>query len=173
MQEHCGNLEAIQFGTIHVKCASPGNLYVAKNLNQKEFVYTSQSHLENSALADNFGSDSVSDSLHKEASAGLACVGMCELGQKSAIVQVLPTAVLAQHAANGQQLHATRQALSDPASSGVETRAADAANGHAAAIYRPGATTCRGAAGAGSSVQRKGEPSAAVVSPRPQRIPPC
>ena len=41
MQEHCGNLDAIQIGTIHVKCASPGNLNVAKNLNQKEFVYTS------------------------------------------------------------------------------------------------------------------------------------
>jgi hypothetical protein len=35
MQEQCGNLEAIQIGTMQVKFVSPGNLSDAKKIEQK------------------------------------------------------------------------------------------------------------------------------------------
>jgi hypothetical protein len=54
MQKQCDFLEAIQFGTMDANCASPGNPYNAKNLNQIGLVFIPKSHNKVSAQNDNF-----------------------------------------------------------------------------------------------------------------------
>ncbi|KAM0889802.1 hypothetical protein ACQ4PT_027478 [Festuca glaucescens] len=108
MQEQCGKLDAVQIGTMQVKLVSPGNISDAKNLNKKEHVYTPISHVEFAALDDKIGSDYHADLLSSGSALGSGVVGPQEEGRQPAIGQVLPDAHLAQHAANGQLLHAGR-----------------------------------------------------------------
>jgi hypothetical protein len=160
MQEQCGNLEAIQFGTMDVKLVSPGNLYVAKNLNQKELVFTSISHVENSAPDDKFGAHYHADSLHRYAVSGSVHVGISDRGQQPAIGQVLPAAGLAQHAANGQLLHAGRQPPLANASALSSVAPSHAGDSHANAASRLTAGTCRRSVGEGFSTPRERSPPA-------------
>jgi hypothetical protein len=68
-----------------VKCASPGNPYAAKNLNQIELVYIPKTQIEFSAQGDKSHADSHADMLHRGASPGLVGVGIGEVGQQPAI----------------------------------------------------------------------------------------
>jgi hypothetical protein len=70
MQEQCVLLEAIQFGSMDVKLASPGNLYAAKNLDQNDFVFSPISHVQIPTLDDIIFAESHADSPHRGAASG-------------------------------------------------------------------------------------------------------
>ncbi|KAM0833111.1 hypothetical protein ACQ4PT_064464 [Festuca glaucescens] len=171
MQEQCGNVDAIQIGTMHVKLVSPGNFAVAKNLNQNELVYTSLCHVDFATLDDEIDTESHADFLHRGAALGSGDAGSREVGQQPAIGQVLPAAQLAQHAANGGQLlHAGRQLQPVPSDALSPAAAPHACGSQTAMANHRGAATCGRTAGEGSSVAREARPSAAAGLPGPQKI---
>ncbi|KAM0887204.1 hypothetical protein ACQ4PT_029203 [Festuca glaucescens] len=129
MQEQCAFLEAIRFGSMDVKLASPGNLYAAKNSDQNDFVFPHISPVQIPALDDNFFAESHADFPLRGAASGSVGVRKDSAGRRPVIGQQLPDAVLAQYAANEQTLHAGRQAPPEPAVSAAVPHAA----GHAAA----------------------------------------
>jgi hypothetical protein len=100
MQEQCASLEAIQFGSMDTKLASPGNLHDAKNLDQNDFVFSPISHIHFSTLNDNMDVVSHADFLHRGSTSGSAGLSKVSAGRRAVIGQQLPEASLAQQAAN-------------------------------------------------------------------------
>ncbi|KAM0905246.1 hypothetical protein ACQ4PT_017521 [Festuca glaucescens] len=170
MQEQCGKLDAVQIGTMQVKLVSPGNISDAKNLNKKEHVYTPISHVEFAALDDEIGSDYHADLLSSGSALGSGVVGPREEGRQPVIGQVLPDAHLAQHAANGQLLHAGRPQPLVPSVHRSPVAASTPCDSQVAAAGHLGAATCGRWAGPGSSAAREKRPPAAAGVSGPQKI---
>jgi hypothetical protein len=101
MQEQGDFLEAIQFGTMDAKCASPGITHTAKNLNQIDLVFIPKSNIKVHAQNDSLNAVSYVDLQQRGDSPGLLGVGIGEPGQFPAIGQELPVATPAWHAGNG------------------------------------------------------------------------
>jgi hypothetical protein len=89
MQEHCALLEAIQFGSMDVKLASPGNLYAAKNSDQNDFVFPPISHVQIPALGDKIFAESHADLPYRGAVSGSVGVGNDSAGRQPIIGQQL------------------------------------------------------------------------------------
>jgi hypothetical protein len=85
MQEPGVFLEAIQFGTLDAKCASPGNTFTAKNLNQFDLVFIPKSNIKVHAQNDSLNTVSYVDLRQRGDSPGLLGVGIGETGQFPAI----------------------------------------------------------------------------------------
>jgi hypothetical protein len=169
MQEQCDVLPTIQFGTMEVQGGSPGNSNAAENLHQKELVYISKFNSVCSALDDEVRAISHADLLHREASPGLVGVGIGEVGQQSAIGQVLPIAALSQPAAIGRPSSGRQRLSADVWSPCTVSRAA---GGSAAGDRGLHAAACT-RSGPGSSVQAKGVSPAAAEVLQPQKITPA
>jgi hypothetical protein len=101
MQEQCDFLEDIQFGSVDVKCASPGNQSVVKNLSCFVPVLLPTSNSNSLAQNDKFCTFSNIDMLNRNAAPGLVSVGIGALGRQTATGQGLPAAVSGTHAAYG------------------------------------------------------------------------
>jgi hypothetical protein len=170
MQEQCGIVEAVRVGTMEINLSPPGNLYVAKNLNQKKFSFNSLFHEHFPALHDNLGANYHADSLETAAASGSVRAGLIVSSQSPAIGQMLSAAELAPHAANGEMMCAAESLLSANQRGWAPVTSSQAGDSPADVAAVPTVSACGGKESAGSSAPREGRSPVAAVQLSPQTM---
>jgi hypothetical protein len=173
MQEQCVFLEDIQFGSVDVKCVSPGNQTVVKNLSCCVPILLHTSNSNSLAQNDKPCTFSDIDMPNRVAAPGLASTGIGALSWQPAIGQELPAAASGMHGAYGGPPAGRQLAVASAVASPRDTSdTADSlqAAGNLLPVSLQAVASGRAAAEAGLSAPRRSTSPVAVKHTAPQKI---